>query len=90
MPKQIVAVEDWGWWFKVGETYTVRPFEYKATRGATIDYCFCLECQEERAGKEMFDMYECLDDAHRGSIIPVVACRDAVRVTERQADSAAD
>jgi len=70
---KIKTIQDWGWWYKVGKIYEVRPFPYKATRGATLNYCFCEECVAYRKGKELFDMYEVVSGDHVGSIIPIIA-----------------
>ncbi len=70
---RVKTIQDWGWWYKVGEIYEVRPFPHRATRGATLDYCFCEECVNERKGKKLFDMYEVIKGEHTGSIIPVIA-----------------
>ena len=64
----------WGWWYedKVGSEIEVRRYPYKATDGGTIDYCHCAECRAERAGKELYEMYEVASGPKRGSIIPVI------------------
>jgi len=70
----VKAIEDWGWWYKVGSIYIVRPFPYRATRNGTLDYCDCVECVVKRLGEQFFSMYEVAKGNYKGSIIPVVAC----------------
>jgi len=68
-----------GWknhWFegKEGKEIEVREYPYKSCLGGYIDYCSCIECVIERAGKKMYDTYEVLggtDEIKVGSIIPI-------------------
>lgn len=71
----VKTIDNWGWWFNVGEIYKVKKYPYKATKGAELNYCNCSECVNSRKGKELFDMYEVIEGDHIGSIIPVVVTR---------------
>ncbi len=74
---RIRITDDWGWWFHVGEIHEVTKYPYRATKGATIDYCFCAECEAERFGLTLYEMYVVVSENNKGSIIPVVACEEA-------------
>ena len=67
----IINTKDWtNHWFegKEGEVVRVRKYPYKTCVGGYIDYCSCVDCVVNRAGKQMYDAYEVVDT---GSIIPV-------------------
>ena len=71
---EVRAKDDWGWWYKVGHTYRVVRLPYRATKDATLDYCACAECEAERFGKSLHQMYAVVLGPQKGSMIPVGAC----------------
>ena len=73
--KTVRVVEEWdGNWFKLGATYQVTRYPYRATRGGTVACCTCLDCLTYRAGLRLYDMYVVASGPDRGSIIPMVCC----------------
>ena len=73
---KVRVIADWGWWFHLGEIYEVGKYVYRATNRGTVDYCFCAECEAERFGLTLYEMYVVISGEKSRSIIPVVACKE--------------
>lgn len=74
---KIKTIDDWGWWFRKEETYEVREYPFKATRGASVfahEGKDCKECEEEFKGKTLYPVYEVVEGPHKEAIIPVICC----------------
>lgn len=47
-----------GTWDKIGATYQVKNYEYKATRGGNVNACSCDCCKKEIKGQRLYPMYQ--------------------------------
>lgn len=84
-----VIREDKGHWYNLKERLIVKKYPFQATEDGTTTYCHCNECETERKGKKLYDMYEVawaeepikkkiskmITVTKIGAIIPVDACK---------------